>query len=81
MPCLEPGKKLSKEAQKILSVLKSLGLADKVRIAQEAQFAPPLVARKLRELRDKALIKEEAEVYSLTDTGIEAASLLEGSEA
>jgi len=76
MPCLEPNKSLSKEARQILLSLGKLKSADKLKLEKETGFVSSLIVRKLRELAEKEAIKEDGRVYSLTDKGEEAFSVL-----
>ena len=76
MPCLEPNKDLSKEARQILLSLGKLKSADKLKLEKETGFVSSLIVRKLRELAEKEAIKEDGRVYSLTDKGEEAFSVL-----
>ena len=76
MPCLEPNKSLSKEARQILLSLGKLKSADKLKLGKETGFVSSLIVRKLRELAEKEAIKEDGRVYSLTDKGEEAFSVL-----
>ncbi len=76
MPCLEPNKNLSEQAKSILKLLAEVGKATKQEIAVKSGLDTPLVARKLRELIGKSVVKEQAGEFIITDAGKEAAEKL-----
>ncbi len=76
MPCLEPDKNLSEQAKIILKLLAEVGSATKQEIADKSGLDTPLIARKLRELIEKGAAKEQDDVFTITDSGKEAAEKL-----
>jgi len=73
MPCLEPNKNLSEDAKKVLKVLSKLKSSTRQEIANETGMDTPLIARKLRELKEKGAVIEKEDKYQITEDGAEAA--------
>ncbi len=73
MPCLEPDKNLSEAAKKVLKALSELKEATKAELAEKTGLDTPVIARKLRELKEKGAAAEADGKFKITEDGIEAA--------
>ena len=75
MGCLNPDKKISAEGKKLLLALDGQDGLLRAELAEKAGFDMPVVARKMRQLIEMGLAKEDGK-YFITDKGKEAAQML-----
>ena len=76
MPCLEPGKELSEQEKEILMVLDKFPVASRGQIAEETNYSPPVISRKIRQLVEKELAVCKEDSFQITQKGKEAAEFL-----